>query len=163
MSRGLNATQEALVELNAYLVENLIEIGSTYYTDGTIDVDVETTTSGGVVTFSANSKLDEVGSVEEKSYFSNVKIAITFIGADLSTQLAFTNGTRVVIHKMFRDVSTGAVVATDPIRIFDGIIVSKRLNFDGENQTLQLECTPDNIGIYKTIDLPPLLKNVVGT
>lgn len=159
MSRSLTAAQDALVEANSYYVENLLEIGSTYYTTGSYDLTA--TTSTGTHDFVSDNKLLSVGSVAERSYFTNTKFAFQFIGVDLSVPLAFTNGTTVKLFKMFRNTSTNAVESSDPIQVFDGVISSKRLDFDGENHILQIECSPDNIGINKNVPTPPIFNNSV--
>ena len=162
MSRNLTAGQDTLVEANSYIVENLLEIGSVYYTTGSFDVDVSTATSGGTQTFISDNKLLTIGNIEERSYFTKSKQGFQFIGADLSTPLAFENGTRVVIYKLFRNVSTNAVEAAGAIGVFDGYISSKRLDFDGSNQILQIECSADNVSSYKSLATPLLSNNITG-
>jgi len=160
MTRGLNAAQDTLVESNSYYVENLLEIGTVYYTTGSYDVTA--TTSTGTNLFVSDNKLLNIGNVAERSYFTATKFAFQFIGVDLSVPLAFANGTTVRVFKMFRNTTTNAV-ESDPIQVFDGVISSKRLDFNDGQQILQIECSPDNINVNKSVPVPGIFStSVIG-
>lgn len=171
MSINLSTEQRAQLSRSVYAVENLIEIqradpaNNFYYTTGFYDVDVQTDTSGGVVTFSASNSIQTVDTIPQKTFFADIRTSITFASSNLTTALTFDLGDTVNIHKMFRDTSTNAPdidSATAPIHVFSGIVVGRRLNATKQSSRLQLELANTNLSLDRYANLPAILVNLSG-
>lgn len=132
MSRVLNASQQAILEGNPYFVERLLEIQtpdvSYYYTSGSVDVAVDTGTSGGSQTFLANNGVEVIGDISEIYELSINELIIqigdvgdvifdNMVRASTSYDFARTN---VQIYLLFRHPQTYAAYASETMNIFKG-------------------------------------------
>lgn len=169
MSRGLTARQETLLDQTVYLSDMLIEISTSstdyFYTTGAYAVNIDTGTSGGAQDFTPVNNIVAVDNIPQQNFFSDSRIAITFGADDLDTEISWANTTTVVnIYKMFRStVDYSKETASDPIFLFNGKLVGKRLNADALNHTLQTEWARDNISNKRFAKVPPVFYTPVGT
>lgn len=166
MSRNLTVAQQNELDNAVYLQETLIEIVDTtgtkyYYTTASVDATVETTTSGGAVTFEANSLISEISEITEYEVTTDQRLGLVLVGTDLSVPLNWQNGSEIILHKLFRNVSDYSIVTSDPIQTFKGVIVKRTRTMSATEQSLQIDC------IFRTGSLngqysPLLNKNPSG-
>lgn len=153
MSRGLTAGQIANLNLNSFRVEDLVEIyltgASYYYTTGDYSVSV-TTPSAGTQTFTPRAFISDIGNIEEKFQPEAITTAIQF--QRLSSEdtlfniLATTSflNKRVVIYKLFRNVSTIVPDTSNGLmQIFDGQISGYEIEHSLETSVYTLRLTGD--------------------
>lgn len=134
MTRGLSNDQITILQKNAIIVENLLEIGisagqqSAHLTTGPHDTVATTVTSNGPKTFLANNPWSGISQLPDKVYTTQNKIAIFFEG-DMSIPLPgmttapinFRNNVaQFKLHKLFRNADTNAIESAVPIFVFEG-------------------------------------------
>jgi hypothetical protein len=153
LSRGLTAGQIANLNLNSFRVEELVELNFTgvgspfYYTTGNQSVTVTTPTSGGAQIYTPRGFISDLGSIEEKFQPEAITTAIQFqslAGEDNMLTYASQINKRVVIYKLFRDVSTVVPDTTNGlIQLFDGVTSGLEVEFGIDTTTYTLRLTGD--------------------
>lgn len=153
MTRGYSAGQISNLNLSSFRTEELVEIyltgNSYYYTTGNYSVSVTTPTAG-TQTFTPRSFISNIGSIEEKFQPEAFTTALEF--ERLSSEDTFLNilattsflNRRVVIYKLFRDVSTIVPDTTNGLlQIFDGQISGLEIEHSIETSRYTLRLTGD--------------------
>lgn len=150
MARGLTAGQIANLDLNTYRVEDLVELyftgGSFYYTTGNQSVTLTTPTAGSQ-TFTPRGFISDIGSIDEKFQPEAITTAIqfqTFAPDDSMLTFASQINKRVIMYKLFRNVSTVAPDTSNGIiQIFDGVTSGLEIETTPESLTYTLRLTGD--------------------
>lgn len=153
MARGLSSSQIANLNLNAFRVEDLVEIyltgGSYYYTTGNQPLTISTPTAGSQ-TFTARSFISSIDSIQEQFQPEAVTTAIQF--NILSAEDTFLNllattsfiNRRVVLYKLFRDISTVVPDTSNGLlQVFDGQISGLEIEHAVETSTYTLRLAGD--------------------
>lgn len=155
MSRGLSANQITNLQQASYRIEELVEIylpdgGSFFYTTGSYSVAVSTTTSGGSQTFTPRSYISDISSIAETFEAQATTVSLQF--QLFTNEDGFANlidrtniiNRRVVMYKLFRDITTTAPDTTNGlIQIFDGTISGLEIDYGIDTYTYTLRLSGD--------------------
>lgn len=130
---------------SAIRVQNLVEIGSLYLTDGPFPISVSTPTAG-VQTFDSTSMISNIDSISTEYFATAISANITFDTLDetvADTLLAAANylDTEVYIYKMISDPTTFAELGT-LYQIFDGFVTG--LSQKRENNRISITVSIGN-------------------
>ena len=157
MSRGLSANQITNLQQASYRIEELLEIylpvNSFFYTTGSYSVAVSTTTSGGSQTFTPRSYISDISGIAETFEPQATTVSLQFqrftVGGSDDTFLNSLNSTgiinrRVVMYKLFRDITTTAPDTTNGlIQVFDGTISGLEIDYGTDTYTWTLRLSGD--------------------
>ena len=150
MSRGLTAGEIANLNTNPFKAETLIEMyltsGNHYLTTGDVDVSVTTDTTTGAQTFLAESFVASIDSIVETFEPRPIEIGLQF----QRLTGGFTNflndsaiGGRLVIYKMFRNLTNNTADTTDLIQVFDGTINNIDIAETPSDKVYNVRCASD--------------------
>jgi hypothetical protein len=150
MARGLSAGEIANLGLETYKSETLVELYlplfNFYLTTGDSDVSVNTATTTGSQTFVPESFISDIDSIYETFEPRPIEIGLQFqrLVSGFQPYLNDTAiGSRVVIYKMFRNLSDNTADTTNLIQVFDGIINSLDVSENPQQKVYNIRCASD--------------------